>query len=107
MLSKLKSVHVEAEEEGAESGAEPQEHQYATMLQAMCKWGKVQSILDLINEWLESALVTETDANKVGFDLSVYLFIFLCSAVGCLRYRICEGQVMGFIPNTNYKHYDL
>ena len=39
---------------------------YSVMLEAMCKWGKVQDVIELVNGWLEQVLVIEDVAASVG-----------------------------------------
>ena len=46
MLSKLKSITTD----------NCQQENYGPMLEAMCKWGKLSDVLELITDWLESAL---------------------------------------------------
>lgn len=36
---------------------------YVTMLEAMCKWGKISDITELICDWLEATLIVEDEEN--------------------------------------------
>ena len=39
---------------------------YGTILESMCKWGKIGDVLEMISDWLTASLATEAASSSVA-----------------------------------------
>lgn len=71
VISKLKNL---------ENGAT--ENKYSILIDCLCRWGKVEHVLELIYEWISP----EPNVREVSFTNLTSQLFGLCSSCSCLFY---------------------
>ena len=69
MLSRLRALSVDCVP-----------NDYGTILESMCKWGKIGDVLEMISDWLTVSLATEAASSSVATSggAKVNILVYLC-----------------------------
>ena len=77
-MSKLRKLDVDANPDD-----------YGVLLEAMCKWGKVDEVLEQVSDWLRSEVTGNGESQPTSSKKVRKLFVFIIIIIALIVVKIC------------------